>query len=142
MISIDPGKLGGIAWTDDDGIVRAEPMPEGMTEIADFFMHIPFKSVVVMEKVNGYVPGNSGASACKFSEHKGHLEAILYCLNFPLEEVSPAKWMKPFNLPKDKAERKKAIKEQMARLYPHLTVTLKTADALGILTWAMRDLGR
>ena len=39
--------------------------------------------------------------------------------------------------PKDKKERKNAIKEKMARLYPHLSVTLKTADALGILTFVM-----
>jgi hypothetical protein len=38
---------------------------------------------------------------------------------------------------KAKQEHKGEIKETMARRYPHLKVTLATADALGILTWAM-----
>jgi hypothetical protein len=37
-------------------------------------------------------------------------------------------------LPKDKPERKRAIRELMARRFPGLEVTLKTADALGLLT--------
>jgi len=36
-------------------------------------------------------------------------------------------------LPKPKAERKRAIRELMARLFPAVGVTLKTADALGLL---------
>ena len=34
---------------------------------------------------------------------------------------------------KDKAERKRAIRELLARRFPGLEVTLKTADALGML---------
>jgi hypothetical protein len=41
-------------------------------------------------------------------------------------------------LPADKTARKNAIKEQVARRFPHLDVTLKTADALGMLVWAMQ----
>jgi len=41
------------------------------------------------------------------------------------------------SLPADKTARKNAIKENVARRFPHLTVTLKTADALGMLAWAM-----
>lgn len=142
LIAIDPGASGGIAWTDDDGIVRAEPMPEGMTAQADWFSDFYGKTSfveypkVIMEKAGAYQPGNSGVAAATFARHCGHLEAMLYVMGYSVEQISPQKWMKPFNLPRDKAERKRAVKEQMARLYPHLTVTLKTADALGILTWA------
>jgi hypothetical protein len=38
---------------------------------------------------------------------------------------------------KAKQEHKGEIKESMQRRYPHLRVTLATADALGILTWAL-----
>ena len=41
-------------------------------------------------------------------------------------------------LPKDKAQRKRAIREAMAVRHPHLTVTLATADALAILEWAVQ----
>jgi hypothetical protein len=43
--------------------------------------------------------------------------------------------------PKDKMERKRAIKEWAQRRYPHLTVTLKTADALALLVWAEQQEG-
>lgn len=140
IIAVDPGATGGIAWTDADGIVRAEPMPDGMTEQVDFFSalqrEITHGCTTYMEKVGGYVPGNSGPAAATFARHCGHLEAMLYCLGYSVVGVVPSKWMRPLNCPKDKAERKRHIKESMARLYPHLHVTLKTADALGILTWA------
>ena len=55
----------------------------------------------------------------------------------PFTEVAPGVWMKKLGtLPKDKAERKRAIREEMARRFPGLEVTLKTADALGILSTA------
>jgi hypothetical protein len=38
--------------------------------------------------------------------------------------------------PKDIHERKLAIREWAARRYPHLRVTLATADALAMLAWA------
>jgi len=37
-----------------------------------------------------------------------------------------------------KRARKNAIKDAVARRFPHLRVTLSTADALGVLWWAMQ----
>jgi hypothetical protein len=137
FISIDPGQSGGIAWTDSDGITQCQPMPNGMTEQADFIRSLASPgSKCVMEHVGYYRPGNSGVAAATFARHCGALEAMLYCMGIPAEQVTPQKWMKHFGtLPKDKKERKHAIRELMARRYPHLTVTLKVADALGLLTF-------
>ena len=139
-IGIDPGANGGIAYTDSDGIVQAIPMPDGMTAQCDMIrslaVHLP-GAKVVMERVGSYVPGNSGPSAAKFARHCGHLDAACYMAGLPVQLVAPQTWQKAVGLmPKDKGERKRAIKEAMQRRYPHLGVTLKTADALGILTWA------
>lgn len=140
-IAIDPGASGGIAWIDESNAVQAAKMPDGMTEIADFLQTMScggFKNAVI-ENVGGYVPGNSGPSAATFARHVGHLEAICYCLRIAVTKVAPNTWMKSVGTyPKDKTERKRAIKEDMARRYPHLSITLMTADALGILTWAMK----
>ena len=140
LISIDPGASGGIAWTDDD-IVHCAPMPEGMSEQADFIRSLCLNSspVCIIEKTGTYFPGNSGVAAATFARHCGHLEAILYMCGASTEQVSPRRWMAGMNLPKNKKERKKAIREAMARKYPHLPVTLKTADALAILTYAHKD---
>jgi hypothetical protein len=35
FLAIDPGASGGLAWRDADGIVHAEPMPDGMTAQVD-----------------------------------------------------------------------------------------------------------
>ena len=43
-----------------------------------------------------------------------------------------------FALPKDKRERKRKMKELMAAQYPYIKVTDWNADALGILTWALK----
>ena len=138
IIAIDPGMNGAIAWIDQDSIVHAENMPDTYTEIADFLRAIYIKmkgSECVVEKVGTYQPGNSGPAAVKFARHCGNIEGILYCLGISTTQIPPQTWMKKLGaLPKDKKDRKNKIKEMMASKYPHLKVTLKNADALGILT--------
>ena len=137
FLAIDPGASGGLAWRTPDGIVHAEPMPDGMTAQVDRLRSLAATLpglTAIMEKVGTYVPGNHVGSACTFARHCGHLEAALYALGIPFTEVAPGVWMKKLGtLPKDKAERKRAIREEMARRFPGLEVTLKTADALGLL---------
>jgi len=148
-LAIDPGVSGGLAWTDEDGIVQAEPMPEGMTAICDRLRELRAEGIgaAVVERVGTYMPGNAGPAAATFARHCGHLDATLYCLGYSAPQgPTPAQWQKIVpGLPKgtgaEKADRKRAIKEAMARRYPHLRVTLKTADALGILTWANNNRG-
>ena len=143
MIAIDPGMSGGIAWLDKEGIVQAMKMPEGMTEIAVELGALKGAGITgaLIENVGGYMPGNSATAAVKFARHVGHLEAICYCYGLAVTKVAPNTWMTGIGTyPKDKAQRKKAIKEDMARRYPHLKVTLATADALGILTYWLKEL--
>jgi hypothetical protein len=142
MMAIDPGESGGMAWLDEDGTVQAAPMPAGMTVQIDAMRALVASGCrrVVLEKVGSFRPGNGGVSACKFARHCGNLEAAAYTMGAEQVAVAPQTWQKAMGaLPKEKAERKRAIREEMSRRYPHLAVTLKTADALGILTWAIGD---
>ena len=138
-LAVDPGAAGGIAWTDSDGTTHAIPMPDGMTAQTDALRGIVAARpdiTATMERTGGYMPGNSGPAACKFARHCGHIESALYCMGVPTTQVAPQTWQKHLGaLPKDKPDRKRAIREAMARLYPTVSVTLKTADALAILTW-------
>jgi len=145
LIAIDPGASGGIAWTDGE-VVNASKMPDGMAAQIDHIRMISATNpgaTAIMERVGGYMPGNAGPGAVKFARHCGHIEAALYCLGIPAEKVGAAQWMKvcgPLPSGMDaacKRARKNAIKDAVARRFPHLTVTLATADALGILWWAM-----
>lgn len=142
ILCIDPGASGGLALFSREGNVEAFPMRDGMTEQIDAIRHIAVTNPgikAVIEKVGFHRPGNSAVSTAKFARHCGHLEAALYSVGIPFEEVAPGTWMKSLGaLPADKTARKNAIKEQVARRFPHLAVTLKTADALGMLVWAMQ----
>jgi hypothetical protein len=141
IIAIDPGASGGIAWRDREGHVHAENMPGTFPEIADklrelrIALHDPS---CFIEKTGGYMPGNAGPASVKFGRHNGHLEMALYCTGISTTQITPQKWMKRLGtMPKDKKARKNKIKTDMACLFPALKVTLKTADALGILTVAI-----
>ena len=142
ILCIDPGASGGLALLNREGNVEAFPMRDGMTEQIDAIRHIAVTNPgikAVIEKVGFHRPGNSAVSTAKFARHCGHLEAALYSAGIPFEEVAPGTWMRALGtLPKDKADRKRAIKEIVARRFPHLTITLKTSDALGMLVWAMQ----
>lgn len=142
ILCIDPGASGGLAIFDTYNVVTAFAMPEGMTAQIDAIRHIAATNpglMAVIEKVGFHRPGNSAVSTAKFARHCGHLEAALYSVGVPFEEVAPGTWMKALGaLPADKSARKNAIKEQVARRFPHLAVTLKTADALGMLVWALQ----
>ena len=143
LLAIDPGASGGLAWTDREGVVHAEAMPDGMTAIVDrlraLVAELPGLCAIV-EKVGYWMPGDHPNSAAKFARHCGQIEAALYALGIPFYAVAPQVWMKTLGtLPKGKQERKRAIRELMARRFPSLAVTLATADALGILTWRLRQ---
>lgn len=142
ILAIDPGVTGGLAIQPPCGMVECQPMPEGMTAQVDAIRAIAanFPGLcAVVEKVGFHRPGNSAVSTAKFARHVGHIEAALYSIGVSFTEVVPAKWMQAIGaMPKDKAARKMAIKEEMARRFPHLKVTLAVADALGMLVWAQR----
>jgi len=140
ILCIDPGASGGLALVCNDGTVEAYPMPEGMTGQIDAIHHIAATNpglTAIIENVGFHRPGNSAVASCKFARHVGHLEAALYACGIPTTTVTPSKWMAALgSLPAEKRDRKNAIKEKVARQFPHLKVTLGTADALGILVWA------
>lgn len=145
IISIDPGLSGGIAVRDCYGHVCVYSMPPTMPEIVDILRSIVaevsgigIEISCIMEKVGMHMIGNSATSSCTFARHCGHLEAALYCLAIPTTQVNPAKWMASLGtMPKEKNERKKHIQDMMQRKYPYLKVTLKIADALGIMEYAV-----
>lgn len=150
LIAIDTGANGGVAYMDRDGNIHADHMPEGMTSIIDYLRSLAIlaaqdhdhTTTVFIENVGGYMPKNSATAAVKFARHCGHVEAACYCLALPVIKVAPQTWMKATGtLPRDKGDRKRAIKELMQRRYPHLRVTLATADALAILTYAINHQG-
>jgi len=160
IIAIDPGVSGGFACQHPGEEVTTENMPRTLRDIVDLLEVMKKDTDVfcIMEKVFGFMPGNGGASAAKFAEHIGALKMALIALKIPHELVLPKKWMDtyvgripyPDSLstkdehgvkrkgvgPKRKTFRKNFIKAESQRRFPHLKVTLATADALGLLAYA------
>ncbi len=167
ILTVDPGASGGLALMDADGTVQTWPMPDGMTATIDLLRSIAAMHpgvTATVEKVGGYMPGNAGPGAATFARHCGHIEAALYCLGVPTEQVAPQTWQKAGgwsvskhlpagskDMPDGKAKRqahsaaqrahKNEVRDAMARRFPALSVTLKTADALGIMVWATGQMG-
>ena len=141
ILALDPGASGGLAWRDDDGVVNCAAMPDTPGDTIDQLrtLRVMGREIVAyMERTGTYIPGNSGPAACKFARGCGFLEGAIMALSIPLIEIAPSVWMKTLGaLPKDKRERKNAIKTLMQARYPHLRITLSTSDALGLLTYAV-----
>lgn len=140
-MAIDPGASGGIAYRSTAGTVFAMKMMDTPRDIYDSlkFLAVDKYAHCFLENVGGHRPGNSATASVKFSRHVGHLEMALLALEIPVTKVAPNKWMRTLvpNLPKGKTERKNAIKSKVQERYPHLIVTLATADALGMLAYAI-----
>jgi len=159
LIAIDPGQSGGIAWK-RNGTVECIEMPDTPLDVLKAIQAITLgigSASCLIEQVGGYMPGNSGPAAVKFARHCGHLDMALLALGISHSSILPAKWEHWFigkpsypKIPKEtpaaerrrllaerKRERKTKIKAKAQALFPGVKVTLKTADALGMLAYAM-----
>lgn len=145
MIAIDPGANGAIVYSLSDGGIAVKELPTGIDEIMEAIRDARFGDgdttrslYCFIEQVGSYMPGNSATAAVKFARHCGHVEMAVHAAGLAMVQVSPQKWMKHLgSLPKEKADRKRAIKSMMALRFPDEKVTLKNADALGIYCYAL-----
>lgn len=139
IISIDPGASGGIAVQSTEGTTTYK-LTSSMTETCDIIRQIAANNpacAAIVEKVGGYMPGNSGPAAATFARHCGHIEAAIYMAGIPVAwNPTPAMWMKKIGVPPnmEKCARKRWIKEFAARRFPMIDVTLWNADALAMLS--------
>jgi len=142
IIAIDPGANGGFSWNDVTG-TRISCLPMPATEgdiIALFTLLAHHRPTVVMEQVVGFIPGGGGGAMFSFGEGFGFLKGVAQALKMPLVLVRPQKWQKDLSLGTKKSYEKQwknHLKERAQQLYPNCKVTLKTADSLLILNWAM-----
>lgn len=149
ILAIDPGKSGGMAmlWgTEASAWGMPDTAPEIVQAIHDTWAAVEAdggKLRVVVEKVGGFVgSAQPGSAMFRFGHGVGVIHGACHALQLRMEEVTPQKWQKPLGVGtksacKDAASWKRKLKEVAQQRYPALRVTLKTADALLILDWAM-----
>lgn len=144
LIAIDPGVSGGIAYIDTDGSVHALPMPETLHDLDTQMMILctnhntvaADSPTVFLEELPKFAGKMSGSSMATMFRNYGRLEGLLAAYGARIEYLSPRKWQQALGLGTKAAHgpRWKAhLKGRAQALYPKLSVTLKTADALLIL---------
>jgi hypothetical protein len=143
-IAIDPGVGGGIAYIDTDGSVHALPMPGTLHDMDTQLMILctahnttsADTPTVFLEELPKFAGKMSGSSMATMFRNYGRIEGILAAYGARIEYLPPKKWQAALGLgdKKTHGNRWKAhLKGRAQALYPQLSVTLKTADALLIL---------
>jgi len=131
---------------------RIVSKPIGNGECYNYY--IPDTDIVCyMEEIKGVLPNQSSKATWTFGVHYGILQGILITLGIPIVYVKPNTWQKAIGATRPstphgankatkeriKREGKRNIKEIVEARYPHLRITLNTADALGILMYAEKE---
>jgi hypothetical protein len=150
-ITIDPGVNGGIAW-DTARLASCMGMPgsdtetveeiQRLAEMDDVLLRIRPGIKCIIEDVPKFV-GRAlpGSTIFPLAFNCGLVRGIAVSLRMPVILVRPQDWQKHFRLgtkgdTSGTTEWKNKLKAEAQRRYPHLKVTLKTADALLLLAYA------
>lgn len=139
-IAIDPGWKGAIAMQDGhktwfyDCPGTQNEIIVLLREIVQNARNEDLRIEAIIEKVHS-MPGMNCAATWKFAVNFSTWQSAMIAFKVPFIEVLPKRWMKIFGqLPRDKTERKNAIKDAIQKLYPDIRVTLKNADVLAMLS--------
>jgi hypothetical protein len=153
ILAIDPGLSGGLAVR-QFGKTDCHAMPETLGDVFELIASFQIAAAVeghalvcVLEEVGGFAgKAQPGSAMFKFGEHYGFVQGVIRSLGIRLELVRPQVWQKAFGLGTasrcaSKTVWKNKLKAEAQRRYPQLKVTLKTADALLILDYALQRSG-
>jgi Holliday junction resolvasome RuvABC endonuclease subunit len=137
-IGIDPGLSGGIAIIQQGLEAMAWKMPPTERDIADLLLSISKMDVHLcfIESVHS-LPRQGVASTFKFGRSYGFLRGLLVAFKIPFDEVSPLKWQRAMGCLSH--GNKNVTKAKAQQLFPQLTVTHATADALLIAEYCRRS---
>lgn len=146
IIAIDPGVSGGIAWRHDGGLVAAEPMPDTESDVKELLCTINGVGdcgvIAYVEDVPKHCgPKLPASTVAVMFRNYGFILGVLATLGIRTILVRPHDWQKYFRLgtksgSASKTEWKNKLKAEAQRRFPHIKVTLATADALLIFDYA------
>jgi len=149
LIAIDPGASGAIAVKWPGKPILVYPMPDD-ADLAEAVHGYAcacgvegYEPVAYLEEVGGYIgKPQPGSSMFKFGSGYGFIRGVLAANRIKTVLVRPQTWQKGVSgVQSTKGpERKRALKEAAARLYPNIKVTLTNADALLIADYASKQL--
>lgn len=146
ILSIDPGKSGGIAWWHEEDL-GAFPMPNTQGDIVGAIRSLVIggDSVAYLEQVPKHCgPKLPASSVFVMAENFGFVKGVLMALAVRVVMVTPQAWQAEFSLGRkadcaSKSEWKNKAKARAQELYPALDITLSTSDAVLILEYGRRQ---
>lgn len=145
LAAFDPGRDGGVAWRAANGSFQALPLPRVPRDLVKLITEInPTDSVI--EQVGGYIgekEKSTGARMFQFGYFAGAPYWTLLTLGKRVRFASPQKWQKALSLGNRQQygpKWKNHLKTSASDLFPSITVSLKTADALLILEAMCRQM--
>lgn len=146
-LGIDPGTNGGIASITPRSVVACR-MPSSKHGLRSLLALLAKdgNAVAYMEKVGGYMPGsagNIGSAMFEFGKSVGQLEMALEYQGIKYNEVTASSWQRvmgviPRSAQESKQEHKRKLKAKAEELFPEVSVTLATADALLLAEYCRR----
>lgn len=154
ICAIDPGASGGIAWCVPGEKPCCVPMPETEGDLILRLVTIVSRdgsTVFYLEDLVKHMGAGIPASTMAvYASNWGFIKGAIQYSGSPLHIVNPRTWAKSLGLGTAtqvpgtlksvvKREWKNKLKARAQQLYPHLEVTLKTADALLLLEFAIKE---
>lgn len=141
IIAIDPGASGGIAVQRAGERAICFPMPDTEGDVIALLRQFPDSIVYLENLVKHMGAGIPASTMAVYASNWGFIKGAVQMQGSPLHLVTPQKWQKTLGLGTrergtDKAAWKRKLRSEAQRLYPHLEITLKTADALLILAYS------
>ena len=149
ILAIDPGQNGGFAWPGlNDRVQSTCAMPDTQGDVLDKLRSIVAEYPGIrayVEQVGGYCgSGQPGSAMFTFGMGYGYLLGALAAMGVSVILVTPQRWQKALGCgtkgkDRSKAEWKRHLKGMAQRMYPSADVTLSTADALLLMTYARQQ---
>lgn len=153
LCSIDPGSVGGIAWRWPKSKVIAVKMPTTDGDIIRLLKAIvttnnPYPDQPVTFYLEDLVKFTGGrrpeSTTAVYAANWGTLKGAIQYSACVLHLVRPQLWQKTLSLGgsashASKTKWKNHLKAYAQRTFPHLEVTLATADALCLLQFAIEQ---
>ena len=142
IIGIDPGASGGIAFRSGSA-VWIHKTPETNRDILDL-LQTHSSGEECFAYVEWIHPAIQGIGKSSMSKLYGSFKELMMALDasaIPYEDVKPQVWQKCFSLVRPKADQNKwknMLKAKAQQLFPSLTITKDTADALLIAEYGRR----
>jgi len=146
VIGIDPGANGAlVAWFNDDKPVihkcaKTDPY-DALMDITDCALSRMDVCVAYLEQVQGFIGKQQpGAAMFKFGDGYGYIRGVLRALGVSTVLVRPQTWQKglPGMASLKGPDRKRALRDEAARRFPQIKVTLDNCDALLIASYGQR----